>query len=128
MIISGFLGALYTYGLSLVGAILGFIFIWMLKRSASQERMEKYLKEMRDNSETDEQRINKKCEEDPGHCGNCGKWLPPWKEKTLCKECIRNKEKESSGSQMKLAEDEKKLAELEKKIENEKNTDGTELK
>jgi len=38
MIISGFLGALNTYGLSLVGAILGFIFNWMLKRSASQEK------------------------------------------------------------------------------------------
>jgi len=43
MVIGGLLGALFTYGASLVSTILGFIFIWMLKRSASQERMEKDL-------------------------------------------------------------------------------------
>jgi flagellar biosynthesis GTPase FlhF len=117
MIISGFLGALYTYGLSLVGAILGFIFIWMLKGSASRERMEKYLKQMRDSTETDEQRTKRKYEEDSSHCANCGKWMPWWNTKPLCKEC-RNKEMESSDAEMDLANDEKKLAELESEKQN----------
>jgi hypothetical protein len=47
MIIFGFL----MFPIGLVSVMLGFIFIWMLKRGASQERMEKHLKEIaeRDN-------------------------------------------------------------------------------
>lgn len=120
MIISGFLGALYTYGLSLVGAILGFIFIWMLKGSASRERMEKYLKQMRDSTETDEQRIKREYEEDSSHCANCGKWMPWWNTKPLCKEC-GNKEMESSDAEMDAElESEKQNGEEEKRTFSEK--------
>jgi hypothetical protein len=90
-VIGGFIMIPFTYGASLISAILGFIFIWMLKRSASQERMEKYVKQMRDNSETDEQRINRKYSEDSSHCGNCGKWLPWWNTKPLCKDVLEIK-------------------------------------
>jgi uncharacterized membrane-anchored protein YhcB (DUF1043 family) len=44
IIIIGFL----LFPIGLIGVILGFIFIWLLKRSASQERMEKDLKEIKD--------------------------------------------------------------------------------
>ena len=47
-VIGGLIMIPFTYGASLVSTILGFIFIWMLKRSAAQERMEKNLKEMKD--------------------------------------------------------------------------------
>ena len=43
-IIGGFI--LFPYGLVVV--ILGIIFIWMLRRGAGQERIEKHLKEIRD--------------------------------------------------------------------------------
>jgi len=91
MIIGGLLGALFTYGASLVSTILGFIFIWMLKRSASQERMEKTLREIRNNSETVEQRENRKSKEDPEHCVRCGKYMFYWfhwlHPDRLCKQC-----------------------------------------
>ncbi|MDW0134699.1 MAG: hypothetical protein QOK88_04225 [Nitrososphaeraceae archaeon] len=32
--------------IGLIGVVLGFIFIWMLRRSAGQERMEKHLREI----------------------------------------------------------------------------------
>ena len=44
IIIIGFL----LFPIGLIGVILGFIFIWLLKRSASQERMEKDVKEIKD--------------------------------------------------------------------------------
>jgi hypothetical protein len=42
IIIVGFL----FFPIGLVGVVIGFIFIWMLKRSASQQRMERAMKEM----------------------------------------------------------------------------------
>jgi len=91
MVIGGLLGALFTYGASLVSTILGFIFIWMLKRSAAQERMEKTLKEIRNNSETVEQREDRKSKEDPEHCVRCGKYMFYWfhwlHPDRLCKKC-----------------------------------------
>jgi len=148
MIISGFVGALFTYGWSLVGAILGFIFIWMLRRSAAQERMEKTLKEMRNNSETAEQRkarYEQEYKKNSDHCANCGKYmLVGFDRNPLCGQCQklerdrqsaeenskRTLNEELEDTQKRLAEYEKKLAELEKKIETEKNksTNGTELK
>jgi uncharacterized membrane protein (DUF106 family) len=44
IIIIGFL----LFPIGIIGVILGLIFIWLLKRSASQERMEKDLKEIKD--------------------------------------------------------------------------------
>jgi len=53
--------------------------------------MEKYLKEMRDNNETDEQRKKREHKEDPNHCMNCGKYMFWDNTKDLCREC-REKE------------------------------------
>ncbi|TLX89703.1 MAG: hypothetical protein E6K97_04710 [Thaumarchaeota archaeon] len=84
--------------------------------------MEKYLKQMRDSTETDEQRIMRKYEEDSSHCANCGKWMPWWNTKPLCKECgnkeVESSDAELSDAEMDLANDEKKLAELESEKQN----------
>ena len=37
---------LLLFPIGLIGVVLGFIFIWMLRRSAGQERMEKHLREI----------------------------------------------------------------------------------
>jgi hypothetical protein len=112
-VIGGLIIIPFTYGASLVSTILGFIFIWMLKRSAAQERMEKTLKEIRNNSETVEQREDRKYKEDPTHCVKCGKWLH-WFSENPCKQCqklerdseIADKEKEER-SPMEIADRDK---------------------
>jgi hypothetical protein len=104
----------FTYGASLVSTILGFVFIWMLRRSASQERMEKTLKEIRNNSETPEQRENRKYQEDPNHCVRCGKYRLWGTTSPVCKKCqklerdseIADKEKEER-SPMEIADTDK---------------------
>jgi hypothetical protein len=113
-VIGGLIMIPFTYGVSLVSTILGFVFIWMLRRSASQERMEKTLEEIRNNSETVEQRKMRKYEEDPNHCVNCGKYRLWDTTNPLCKQCqklereseIADKEKEER-SPMEIADRDK---------------------
>jgi uncharacterized membrane protein (DUF106 family) len=83
--------ALFPVGI--IGIILGAIFIWMLRRSAGQERIEKRLKEI---DERDKARsLKENADRD--------------KERTY--------EEELKDARMRLEEDERKLAALEKKRE-----------
>jgi len=45
-IIPGLIGAVFTYGLSLLWTILGFVFIHSLRNAARQERIEKHLRHL----------------------------------------------------------------------------------
>jgi len=84
IIIAGFL----FFPIGLIGVVIGFIFIWMLKRSASQERMEKHLKEISDTNKerslrqfADSDKVNmcSKCDSANGidsvYCSKCGNKL-----------------------------------------------------
>ena len=86
-VIVGFI--LFPAGLIL--SAIGFIFIWMLKRSASQERIERYLKEMRDNQETLQQRkirLAQAHDRSSDHCANCNKlMLFGFDTNPLCGQC-----------------------------------------
>ena len=71
--------------------ILGIIFILILKRGASQQRIEKYVKEIRDSTETDEQRKKRwdhEYKKNSDHCVNCGKlMLFGFDTNPLCGQC-----------------------------------------
>ena len=47
MVICGFI----LFPIGLIGSTIGFIFIWMLKKSARDERMEKHLKKIAEDKE-----------------------------------------------------------------------------
>ena len=85
------IGGLLYFPLGLLIAIPGFIFIWMLRRSASQERIEKLVQDIRDNGSYAIQRKQiwkEKQKEHPDNCPSCGKLLLFGTDTNpLCKDC-----------------------------------------
>jgi hypothetical protein len=97
-VIGGLIMIPFTYGASAISTILGFIFIWMLRRSAAQERMEKHLEHMdpeyqQEQKEQELEEVRRKLEED---------------EKRLA-ELERKKEKKQSHDRMEEEEEQKPL-------------------